>query len=250
MYHLGKVAYAKVYREFESPSLRPMKRKLSNITLIGIDCVDVNRLIKALDISTEDIEFADVKLLTSLETDDKRKVSIPHLDTIEKYSEFCIRDLVKYVDTDFVLLVQHDGFILNPDSWSDDFLKYDYIGAPWIINQEFWFTEFNFPRELLNTTVVGNGGFCIRSKKFLKISSRLADQGVFEQYQPEDSVMCVHHKKEMEDAGVVFAPAEVAERFSIEGDGHVYDKQFGFHGFRWTDISKWVDENPRWGIGN
>ena len=31
--------------------------------------------------------------------------------------------------TDFVLTIQHDGFILNPDAWRDDFFDYDYIGA-------------------------------------------------------------------------------------------------------------------------
>ena len=37
------------------------------------------------------------------------------------------RELNNYIDTDFVLIVQHDGFIINPSSWNDDFLK---IGWP------------------------------------------------------------------------------------------------------------------------
>lgn len=223
-------------------------KKLPNVTLLGIDCVNVERLQKALDISLQDMEFAEVKLLTSLPTNDPRKVEIPHLGTIEAYSEFCIRDLVKYVDTDFVLLVQHDGFILNPQSWTDDFLKYDYIGAPWAVLDEFWFTMFKFPRELAGKKVVGNGGFCIRSKKFLEVSSELADKGVFEEYQPEDTAMCVWHRKEMEAAGIHFAPVELAEKFSIEGFNHTYENQFGFHGLKWTDISKWIEQNPKWNI--
>lgn len=91
-----------------------MKIKLLNVTLVGIDCVDVQRIQKALDISSQDIEFGAVKLLTSLPTDDVRKVEIKNLDSIEKYSEFCIRDLVTYIETEFVLIVQYDGFILNP----------------------------------------------------------------------------------------------------------------------------------------
>lgn len=219
---------------------------LSSVTLLIIDCIDIPRAQKALDISTKHIQFGAVKFLTSLKTNDKRKVEIPHIDSIEKYSEFCIKDLYKYVDTEFVLMIQYDGFILNPQSWTDEFLKYDYIGAPWFIEREFWFTKFGLPRELKGQTVVGNGGFSLRSKKFLETSAKLAEQGVFKKYQPEDLQLCVFHKKEMEQEGIVFAPKEVAEKFSVEGSDCVYDAQFGFHGLEWTDISKWIKENPEW----
>ena len=221
---------------------------LPNVTLLGIDCVDVERLIKALDISSEQIQFADVKLLTSLPTNDKRRVEIPHIGSTEEYSEFCIRRLADYIDTDFVLIVQYDGFVLNPTSWTDEFLNYDYIGAPWFVHDEFWFTKFNFPRNLFDTIVVGNGGFCLRSKKFLEVSSKLADEGAFDKYHPEDVVVCVWDKDKMENAGIKFAPVDIAEKFSIEGSDHVYSNQFGFHGFRWTDISLWIEKNPKWGI--
>lgn len=127
-------------------------------------------------------------------------------------------------------------------------MKYDYIGAPWFIEREFWFTKFNFPENLRGTSVVGNGGFSLRSKKLLETSSRLADEGVFKAYQPEDTVLCVYNRKEMEDEGIKFAPSEVAEKFSIEGREHTYENQFGFHGFKWTDISKWKKENTKRGI--
>lgn len=46
-----------------------------------------------------------------------------------------IKELNKYIETDYVLIVQYDGFILNPKAWMDEFLEYDYIGAPW------WYTD-------------------------------------------------------------------------------------------------------------
>lgn len=223
-------------------------KKLPNVTLVGIDCVDVERIQKALDISSEKIEFGEVKLLTSLPTNDSRKVEIPHIGSIEAFSEFCIRDLTKYVTTDFVLLVQHDGFVLNPESWTDEFLNYDYVGAPWFAHDEFWFEKFDFPRNLFDTTVVGNGGFSLRSKKFLETSHRLANEGAFNKLHPEDLVMCVWQRKLMENAGIMFAPVELAEKFGIEGEDHIYSKQFGFHNLKWTDISKWIKENPKWNI--
>lgn len=108
--------------------------------------------------------------------------------------------------------------------------------------------DFDFPEKLLGTWVVGNGGFCLRSKKFLETSSRLAQEGAFKKYHPEDVVMCVWDRDKLENEGIKFAPIDIAKQFSIEGDDVIYDKQFGFHGFKWTNIQKWIDENPKWNI--
>jgi hypothetical protein len=220
------------------------KMRLDNVTLLGIDCLNVERLQKAIDISEECIEFGEVKLLTSIQNTDPRRVPIEHIGSIEQYSEFCIQQLTKYVETEYVLIVQWDGFILNPQSWSDTFLEYDYIGAPWYIKDEFWFERFSIPRSLEGTHVVGNGGFSLRSKKFLETSARLAAQGKFAKYHPEDLVLCVYDKHLLDPEGIRFAPYDVAKHFSIEGHDEVYASQFGFHGLKWTDISKWIQQNP------
>ena len=148
-------------------------KKLPTITLLGIDCVNVERLRKALDISCERIEFGAVKLLTSLPTNDMRKISIDHIGSIEEYSKFCIKNLIEYVDTDYVLVIQYDGFVLNANAWLDDFFNYDYCGAVWPVGP--WFGD-DFPKELFGTEVVGNGGFSLRSKELLETCSRLYTQ--------------------------------------------------------------------------
>jgi hypothetical protein len=43
-------------------------------------------------------------------------IKIENIDTIEKYSDFCLK-LSDYLDNDYVLLVQNDGFIVNPDKY-------------------------------------------------------------------------------------------------------------------------------------
>lgn len=223
------------------------KLKLPNVTIIGIDCVNVERLQEAMDVCEKEIEFGASKLLTSLPTDDKRFIKIPHLGSIEAYSDFCIRDLNDYIDTDFVLIVQHDGFILNPSSWSDDFLKYDYIGAPWNVT-EWSSSKFKIPVELIGQSIVGNGGFCIRSKRFLELSSRFFNEGKIPVTQPEDTALCVWHRDLFEKEDMKYAPVEVAKRFSLEGEELIFDKQFGFHGFAWTRIDSWVDKHPEYKI--
>lgn len=223
-------------------------KKLPNVTLVAIDCNNIKRIQKVLDISAQKIEFGKVKLLTSLPTNDSRKVKIPPIKTIEAYSEFCIKKFTDYIDTDFALLIQHDGFILNPHSWTDEFLDYDYIGPPWFAHEEFWFKEYDFPERLRDTLVVGNGGFCLRSKKFMDISKDLAEKELLKDFHPEDISLCIWHRKLLENAGIRFAPPEVAKKFGIEGLSFKYDKQFGFHNLKWTDISKWIRKNPEWNI--
>jgi hypothetical protein len=49
-----------------------MKSNLPNITLLGIDCVNIERLQAAMDVCQKDIKFGAVKLLTSLPTNDER----------------------------------------------------------------------------------------------------------------------------------------------------------------------------------
>ncbi|MFA4942613.1 MAG: DUF5672 family protein [Patescibacteria group bacterium] len=230
-----------------------MKKKLKTVTLLGIDCVDLGRLSLAMEICQKDFEFAEVKILTSLPSGDLQNViKIDPINSTAEYSHFIISELDKYVDTDHVLIVQYDGFILNPSAWSDEFLKYDYIGAPWLV-ADWSVKNFGFPAEWLGKLAVGNGGFSLRSKKLLSLTAKLARDNKFEKYDPEDVVICVRYRQLLEDNGIKFAPVDVARQFAFEAEGpnsYAWDGQFGFHGLKWTDISKWNKDNPEYKIDN
>ena len=217
--------------------------------MLGIDCVNIERLILAADICQKDFEFAEVKLLTSLtSSQDQRIVKIKPINSTEEYSKFVIAELDKFVDTTHVLVIQYDGFILNPSAWSDEFIEYDYIGAPWIVDD--WSVElFDFPIGLVHKMVVGNGGFSLRSKKLTSLCAELARQDAFKRYHPEDAAICVYDRKLIEKHGIKFAPVPLAQRFSFESEDEENDKwngQFGFHGLSWTDISIWLQANPQY----
>lgn len=207
-------------------------KQLPNVTLLAVDCFDLKRSQLAADISAKEIEFGAVKILSSIPSDDKRVVRIPKIHSVRGYSEFMVKRVYEYVDTEFVLIFQYDGFVLNPQAWSDDFLKYDYIGAPWAH---------------LGKLVVGNGGFSLRSKKLLlwlghhwrEVSARI---------NPEDVFISNFARPYLEKAGMRFAPEDVAARFSKEGNRHsvVWNGEFGFHGARYTDISRWLDKHPEY----
>ena len=212
------------------------KLQLSNVTLLGIDCVNVERLKLAMDISERNIKFGAVKLLTSLHTNDARAVKIPKINSIEEFSAFCIKELNNYVDTKYVLLAQYDGFILNPESWSSDFLKYDYVGAP--------LSWKNWRIESLEPFTVGNGGFCLRSKRFLEASSRFSNEGKITKFHPEDAALCLWYRDLFEKEGMTFAPVDLAMKFSVVEDYGVYDKPFGFHGLFNKNMDSVINNYP------
>lgn len=131
--------------------------------------------------------------------------------TRDDYSRIIVKNLVEMIDSDFVMIVQADGFARNPQNWSDEFLNYDFVGAP-------------FPNG-----EVGNGGFSLRSRRFLEVSATLPEPEM-----PEDAYLCQYRRAEMEAEGIRFAPTNVAHRFSHEHkvNGEPWDAEdsFGFHG--------------------
>ncbi|HEV2694750.1 MAG TPA: DUF5672 family protein [Verrucomicrobiae bacterium] len=223
---------------------------LKDVTLLSVTSVKLPETIKALNISQAGINFGKVLLLTSENepsTPTMEVVHIPKLDSIEKYSEFMIKDLNRYIKTPYVLIVQADGFVLNPAAWSNKFYKYDYIGAPWA-------AQFAIDgHKVMKPSPGGNGGFCLRSKKCLEACERLATEGRFKRYDPEDIAICLDMKEAMKEQGINIAPVEVGERFSLDNwyNGTCkWNGQFGFHSFKSTDISRWTKANPEWGIRN
>ena len=214
-----------------------MKTLLPTVTLFGLDCINIDRLIQAAEICMKDFNFGKIKLLTSLRSDNINVVAIDPINSIEAYNHFMIKDINSYINTDFVLVIQYDGFILNPSAWSDKFLSYDYIGSPWWENKKY---------------TVGNGGFSLRSKKLLKLLQK-DDSIQIPDKDPEDWFISVKIRDYLEKKGIVFAPIELAKQFSFESnekDGIDWTNQFGFHGLTWTNISKWLRENQKYGIEN
>lgn len=189
---------------------------LPNVCLFGIDAHDPQGLIRAADICRRDVEFGAEKIITERLFSGR-----------EAYSKFMISDLYSHLpkgDYSHVLIIHPDGYIQNPSAWSDDWLQYDYIGAPW-----HFYTDNN---------INGNGGFCLRSVKFIELCSKLE----LSNYHPEDDVLCRQLRPWLEkEYGIKFAPYEVAAKFSIEAygvrpPGNMYSSQFGFHGYHCTGL--------------
>ena len=210
---------------------------LDNVTLISMTSVDINNTVKALEYSCKDISFACVKLVTDFRGDISTNInicSIDRMNNIDDYSYNMVYKLHEYIDTDFALIIQSDGYVINPNKWISDFLEYDYIGAPWGIPID----NFSMRDPFGNIIRVGNGGFSLRSKKLLSLPSRLnLEWKSYYGYYNEDGFFTCHNRHLFEKEGCKFAPIEIASLFSQESE--IPENQgiipFGFHG-KW---SKW-----------
>ncbi len=224
------------------------KLNLKNVTLCAVDTIDIQRQLLAFEICMKYAAFKEVKLFTNCKenyiTDTGVQViKIDTINSLRDYNNFNLKELNTYIDTDFAMIAEYDGFILNPDAWMNEFLQYDYIGAPWLID---------------NQLVVGNGGFSIRSKKLLELTQtdnriQLGSTSTHKYAENEDWVICMILREYIENKGIRFAPAELAQRFSIEKNelvGKTWTNQFGFHGLKWTDISNWLEKHPEYSIKN
>lgn len=143
-----------------------------------------------------------------------RSVQIPPIRSLNAYSRFVLRQLAAYVSTAFALIVQWDGWVIEPRAWCAQFRNYDYIGALWP-----WHTDG------MN---MGNGGFSLRSAKLLALTTESNFQMV--EGRNEDELICRVHRSRLErELGVQFAPAALADCFAYERK--IPDAPtFGFHG--------------------
>lgn len=211
---------------------------LKDVTLVCVTSIDIHLAISALLISSEFCEFGSIKLLSPAKPaalpSSIEHIKIPAID-FAGYSKFMIEDLNDFVDTRYCLVIQADGFLINPSMWTSQFMQYDYIGAPWtdmVSVQNSSIKKFHFDKNR-----VGNGGFSLRSKKLLEACSQINFGELNFPIKSEDMIICHFLYDEMIKAGIKFAPVDVASHFSIEsiisGQNANLTTTFGFHGKHW-----------------
>ena len=216
---------------------------LPDTTLVCVDDIDPCKAIRVLLYCSKDITFGAIKLFTShkMENQDDRVDIVPinHIETTENYSNFLIRYLPSCITTDYMLIVQRDGFIVNPSAWEDAFKEYDYIGAPWFVGA--CAGEGYSSADADNC--VGNGGFSLRSTALMRRVQELSNQYTDKQVHPEDVFICRRTQRELLREGFTFAPPHVAHKFSLENNhlDEKYSGQFGWHGWRTRDNNPELD---------
>ncbi|MDC0297128.1 hypothetical protein OAK92_01000 [Crocinitomicaceae bacterium] len=206
--------------------------------LIAMDQVDFKRSVLITDSSKTDLSlFSKVIDKHNIEVKD---MSVDLNDNLQNddanRSGFCesfVQQTNKFILDDFCLNVQHDSTIIDVGRWNSRFLDYDYIGAPWPMNIIQASDMVNGRIDEI-PNVVGNGGFSLRTRKFVEESAKLGWE-----HKNEDLNICVFNYETMTSAGIKFAPPSLAAQFSKEHPTQygnftrsllfTYDS-FGFHG--------------------
>lgn len=190
---------------------------LPTVTLIALGSTNVMGMAHALEYSSRNIKWGAVKLITEIQC-----------KTIDEWNHAIIFDLRKYVETDFCMLVHPDGFVVSPESWREEFLNYDYIGAPWPMPSD----DYSYRTPDGEIVRVGNS-VSIRSKEMLHLPYQL--EVVWRSYfgnTNEDGFLTCHNRRLFQQYGARYAPIEVAKWFSREMDlpeNKEVESPFAFH---------------------
>lgn len=209
------------------------KIQLPDVTLIAVSSIKIPETILALQKSYKGIDFGAVKLI-SHECPKELPEEIqfeecPLLDDIIKYNRYIFKELYTHIYTSHCLLTQYDSWVLNPELWNNDWLQYDYCGAPWR-----WMPNSYICRDTGEHIRVGNGGMSLRSKKLIGLPKKYNIPLIHENfYFNEDGNIAVYNRVRFLELGIKYAPIEVAARFSYENPvlennmGNM--PTFGFH---------------------
>jgi len=214
------------------------KLELPTVTLICADCNHVDNALAVVEKCKSLCNFGAVKFFTHADIAYPHRVEIFNMTSHIAYSVWMLKALYRYVDTPHLLVVQHDGWILNPDAWNPAWLEYSYIGPLFI--QKHVVTEMS----------MGTGGFSFRSTALMEYVSKKvpdwdgtvagADEVQKQLAYYEDGTIVLHHRDELAANGFKFAPVSEAVKFAQGGqtDPQYYVRRpFGFHGL-WPNINR------------
>ena len=140
--------------------------------------------------------------------------------TYQQYSIFMMHCLHHFIETEFCLVVQDDGWVLDGGNFREDYYAFDYIGAPChaaFVGQEY-LTGFRWVGHG-SATVIQNGGFSLRSRRFLEAPSRHGIMYLPHVQPPlinEDIQLTGLLRAALESKGIRFAPRGAAREFAIE----------------------------------
>ena len=175
--------------------------ELPEVTLIALTGRDFVAHDQAIQKSCQGIEWGDVKVICDYK-----------IKNIDDWNRKIIYELGNYVDTEFAMLIHADGYVVNPEAWRDEFLDYDYIGAPWPLPKD----DYSYRTPQGELVRVGNS-VSLRSRRLLAAPRELAlPWNSYYGNTNEDGFLCVHNRYLLQQHGIKFAPLEVAKYFSKE----------------------------------
>lgn len=196
------------------------KLKLPNVTLVMIETLEHELARLAVNECMNKAEFAEILIFTDkpsyffMAENNVRFIDVPCWPNKIGWSKSSWYDVPPHLHTSHALYIQWDSWIWDPECWTDDFLQFDLIGAPWP-----WHPDRK----------VGNLGFGMRSTQLARFMLKNRERFPCSS-ELDDDLLCRKYRLDLEDAGFVWAPESLAERFAFEcAEPDLERKHFGFH---------------------
>lgn len=190
-------------------------RHIGNCTLLAIDCYQYGSAVASLQKSMMQCYFEKVIFFTDIQIklDGIEVIKIESLKSKDDYSHFVCKRLWEYIKTDFVIISQHDSWILDGSQFDERLYNIDYAGALWLESDG-----------LAN----GNGGMSWRSRKLLEATGK---DDFIKATAPEDVAICRVYRSYLEKTyNLKWASDEICEQFSFELR-EPKQPTFAFHSF-------------------
>lgn len=229
---------------FQATNFDPiLDLRKKSVSLCVISDRDPDLFLKTYLLTMKKVMFTKYYIFTSRENyskvsflrDKVNIVLVPKFGNIFNYSMFLLKRLWDYIDTDYVLIIQDDSCVLYQDNWYDEFLDYDYIGAPFF--EYLMRGRYNDPTLVFRypENAVGNGGFSLRSKRLLEIVAKYKNlDKIIERRGMREDVLLTGDKEILElydKNNIKIAPARIAANFSFESSTDFFVPcPFGIHG--------------------
>jgi hypothetical protein len=158
------------------------KLQLPDVTLVCASTVCHELCEMSLNTCTDAADFGEIIVASDifLTLNEGYRYFNVDLKDVEDYCNWLLHELPSKLRTRHFLVVQWDSWIINPDAWSDEFLEYDYIGAPW---------QHRLVEEHPDVAV-GNGGFSLRATALAHRCREFSRPRLV----PEDHLICFNHR--------------------------------------------------------
>lgn len=201
------------------------KLQLPDVTLVMVETQRHTLARMAIEDCLRHAEFGEVVVCANqfdeLRIPGATEVQVEDFPTKLAWCQYLWYGVPPLVKTRQALLIQWDSWIIDPAMWRDEFLRFDYIGAPW------WYTDG------LN---VGNSGFSLRSKRLMDFLLLHRDRFPCNSAAEDDLASRVYRRDLEREGGFVWAGDADAADFAFEHT-HVEGRHFGFHGtFNWPRV--------------
>lgn len=194
----------------------------------GTESTEYENLIYSVFLKNKNIPLKNTLFITSNLQYQNKDFIVKYVDKLSHLdlNVLLFQKLNLFYDFEYSMHIHLDGYPINYHLWDDEYLEYDYIGAPWPATMNWCGGK----------PLVGNG-VSIRSKRLYEETKLISGyEKIYSSHGVHEDVFISSYyflRNHLESKGIKFAPVELAKKFSVEipiDEEHTLNNSFMFHG--------------------